>query len=206
MADRKFYFAIHTHLVRLRELPPDDDYIFSVRDPIERFYSGFYSRKRKGQPSLFAEWTPEEEWAFAKFSEANDLAEALSAEDEEIRCAALSAMKAIGHVRTMHLDWFDNPYKVFYGQRQPLMVLRQKSLGSDFRALARWLNLPSSVELPDDPVMAHRNDYSKTPPLSHVAQENLKLWYAYDIAFVAHTERFAARRVEELSCSATLGL
>ena len=42
--------AAHGHRITLSDLPKDAVYFFSIRDPIARFYSGFYSRKRKGAP------------------------------------------------------------------------------------------------------------------------------------------------------------
>lgn len=193
-----YLFVLHEHEQRLRDLPAGDPYVFAVRDPLERFYSGFYSRKRKGQPRILSEWTPREQRAFARFTDANDLAEALTAEDLELRCAALSAMTGIGHVNTAHLDWFDDPHEMFYGDRPPLMVLRQSQLNADFSALASLLNLPSTVHLPHDNVSAHRNDYSQTPPLGALARQNIRSWYATDIAFVEIAESFAARKTAEL--------
>ena len=39
------------------DLPPDARYFFSIRDPIARFKSGFYCRKRKSLPRYEIEWT-----------------------------------------------------------------------------------------------------------------------------------------------------
>jgi hypothetical protein len=36
------------HRGRLMDISGNDRYFFSIRDPISRFKSGFYSRKRKG--------------------------------------------------------------------------------------------------------------------------------------------------------------
>lgn len=193
-----YFFVLHEHEEQLRDVPAADPYVFAVRDPLERFYSGFYSRKRKGQPRILSEWTPREQRAFTRFADANDLAEALTAENIELRCAALSAMTGIGHVNTAHLDWFDDPYEMFYGDRRPLMVLRQSQLNTDFSALVSLLNLPPTVHLPQDNVSAHRNDYAQTPPLSALARQNIRSWYATDIAFVEIAESFAARKTAEL--------
>ena len=48
--------GIHVHQLphskKLYELPLAINYFFSIRHPITRFKSGFYSRKRKGQPRI----------------------------------------------------------------------------------------------------------------------------------------------------------
>ena len=66
------------HFARLMQLPENSRYFFSVRKPETRFVSGFYSRKRKGQPLFFNEWTKHEAIAFGLFDDANELAENLS--------------------------------------------------------------------------------------------------------------------------------
>ena len=83
----------HKHRVRLNDLPPEAEHFFSIRDPITRFKSAFYSRKRKGQPRIFIDWSPEEKEIFSTFEHANDLAEALF-EDSSRGSLAFGAMKA----------------------------------------------------------------------------------------------------------------
>jgi hypothetical protein len=58
------------HRSKLRDIDENDQYFFSIRDPISRFKSGFYSRKRKGQPRIYSEWTPHEAAAFKSFEHA----------------------------------------------------------------------------------------------------------------------------------------
>ena len=70
-------FVKHSHSVRLRDLPPPAEYFFSIRNPVSRFVSAFYSRKRKGLPRFHFEWSPDEELAFKTFEHATNLAEYL---------------------------------------------------------------------------------------------------------------------------------
>ena len=44
--------------------------------------------------------------------------------------------------------------------------------------------------LPDDPVTAHRGDYSNVPELSPKALANLRQWYSHDYAFVRMCEAY----------------
>lgn len=169
----------HGHSKKISDLPADAVYFFSVRHPVSRFVSAFYMRKRKEQPRLYREWTPGEQEAFERFSEANDLAENLFSPSGEGR-AAFAAMQSIGHMSFQH-RWF-NVRDVFCA-RPPLCVLRQERLNDDVAHLLRLLGVAHAVDLPTDNTRAHRNDYSQIPPLSAKAIENLKAWYAVDIEY-----------------------
>lgn len=72
---------------------------FVFRDPVERFVSAFWSRLRMGRPRNNSMWSAEEAIAFQWFATPNDLAEALSGEDERLYSAAQFAMSAISHLR-----------------------------------------------------------------------------------------------------------
>jgi len=156
--------------------------------------SGFYSRKRKGQPRYYVEWSPREQRAFEVFAHANDLAEALFS-DGELGAQALNAMTGILHVSTPQLSWFDDPWDLFYGARRPFFVLRQGRLRQDFAAMARKLSLPVEISLPEDRTSAHRNDYAGVPPLSDLAIKNLQRWYAADIEFFRLAQAYAVEQL-----------
>lgn len=181
--------AAHGHRVKLSDLPKDAAYFFSIRDPITRFYSGFYSKKRKGAPRLYVEWKPGEEKAFSRFSEANDLAENLFAEGE-IGVHAFSAMQTIGHVRQPQHSWFAD-IETMLVEHPPICILRQEHLQNDVYWLGRALGITTDLTLETDTVKAHKNDYSATPKLSAKAIENLKLWYAADLQFYKLADAWA---------------
>jgi Sulfotransferase family len=84
---------------------PQAKAIFFIREPIARFVSGFYSRKRQGQPRYHYPWTPQEQKAFTRFNTPNDLGEALSSFNPFHRYAAISAMQSIHHVRHTYLTF-----------------------------------------------------------------------------------------------------
>jgi hypothetical protein len=173
----------HPHTVRLADLPAGAPYFFSVRDPVSRFYSAFYSRKRRGQPRIYSEWTQGERKAFGRFAQATELAESLFTGSAVGRSAA-SAMATIGHVRQHQHSWFDNAERLFE-DLPPLCILRQEHLAADVDGLITALGLEGEFDLETDPVKAHRNDYSQAAPLSDLAIANLKRWYAADIQFNA---------------------
>lgn len=168
----------HPHSTRLQQLPSQDAYFFSIRDPVTRFRSGFYSRKRKGQPRIYSEWTGYEAAAFADFEHANDLAESLFSEGELGR-KAFEAIKSITHTSRNQVHWFD-ACGGFLKLRPPLVIIRQEHFAKDMAVLQVKLGLKDPLVLPVDRVQSHLNDYSDTPPLSDQAVRNLCRWYSQD--------------------------
>lgn len=171
------------HSKKLYEIPFQMSYFFSIRDPISRFKSGFYSRKRKGQPRIYAEWTPPEARAFERFEHANQLAEALFREDEP-GFEAAQAIQSIRHTAMQQIDWFER--LSFLDMRPPVWVIRQEKFEADFGVLLSRLGLGvrfNDLQPARDAAAAHSNDYSAAPELSALARENLKRWYARDFVF-----------------------
>lgn len=180
----RFRIVGQKHRTRLSDLPEDLRYFFSIRDPVTRFRSAFYSRKRRGRPRYDNPWSRTEELAFAKFEQANDLAEALSAADDRDK-SAFWAMSTIGHVCTQQVDWFHRAGLIFE-HRPPVHVVRQEHFRKDFAVLLQRLG--SSIRLEDLTVVeasptAHVFDYSTTPPLSDLAKRNIETWYRRDVEF-----------------------
>ena len=174
----------HPHRTTLADLWASSDcpsYFFSIRNPITRFYSGFYSRKRKGLPRIYVEWSDLERQAFEYFNDANDLAENLF-KNSALGIEASSAMQSIRHVKDHQHSWFNDFEEIFHS-RKPICILRQENLTEDVQYLFKKLNIVEKINLETDKVKAHKNDYSNKPPLSELAIENLKIWYAKDIIF-----------------------
>lgn len=183
---KKVAIVKHGHDVFLKDIPADEAYAFSIRDPLSRFRSGFYSRKRKGQPKTYNEWNAYEAEAFATFDHANDLAEALFAEGD-LGLRAFGAMKTIRHTAQNQSDWFYCCGN-FLTVRPPVWIIRQKHFDTDVQDFARRAGLDVTFALSDAPERAHRNDYSDIPPLSDKAVENLRRWYVQDFEFLRACE------------------
>lgn len=177
----RFVIQKHPHHVMLSNLPVTAPYFFSVRDPVTRFVSGFYSRKRKGQPKLYVEWTANEASAFAAFDHANDLAEALFAPGD-LGQQAVFAIKSISHTARGQVDWI-SPMGYFLTHRPPIAILRQEHFNTDLALLSAHLGEDMSRYITANPALAHRNDYSSVPELSPKAIANLERWYVQDRMF-----------------------
>jgi len=195
-ANSRYAMELHQHHFTLMDLPPGDKVVFFLRDPIARFVSGFYSRKRKGQPLHFSEWSLGEAKAFSHFHTPNQLALALSSEDQRTREAALRAMNSIFHVRASYWDWFKN--ERYFRSRLPdvLFIGFQERLDKDFEILRKVLELPSDLALPKNDVEAHRNPGALDTSLALEAIRNLREWYAADYRFMRLCREIRAGRAE----------
>lgn len=181
-------FVIESHQCRLIDLPTDRKYFFSVRHPIDRFYSGFYSRKREGRPKNNAPHSADEAKYFAMFQDANDLAEALDA-GNHLEISARAALQAIMHVKDRQADYFSD-YKEFLETRPPIFILRQEHLASDLVRLWNELGI-GRPQIPSDPVTAHVNpSKGQLPNLSQRAKANLEIAYREDIKFFKKAMEF----------------
>jgi len=189
---QRYRFVRHPHRRTLDDVPAGQKYFFSIRDPITRFKSGFYSRKRKGQPRIYSEWTAEEALAFQHFEHANELAEALY-EDSERGRLAYSAMRSISHVARHQVGWLGE-HGFFLETRPPVHIIRQERFDEDLAGLLRRLELDIEVSLSPDPKIVHRNDYQRTPPLSALAVGHLRVWYSADFVLYRLCERWLEGR------------
>lgn len=176
--------VVHQHDTTLAEVSPGEKAIFALRDPVDRFVSGFNSRRRQGRPVHNVDWTPAEASAFGDFWTPNVLAEALSAPDDKERARAISAMQDIRHVNTSYADWLVSVDYVRVRRPHILWVGLTQRLSEDFAELLQLLGLPPDCKLPDDPRMAHRRLETDPTWLSERAVNNIQKWYAGDYAFM----------------------
>lgn len=180
----RYELRLHDHEVTLTDVPRGERVFFTVREPIDRFVSGFYSRRRQGQPRYHYPWSPQEETAFRTFATADSLAAALSCSDQERQTAAVAAMNSIQHVRDSYWRWFDSP-RYFTGRLEDvLLILWTPALTESFAQLCGLLEVRGDVGLPGDGVSAHRGPGGIDRTISEPARANLRTWYASDYAFL----------------------
>jgi len=178
------YIIAHKHDVYLKDIPESAPYFFSIREPISRFVSGFYSHKWIVQNNLDANWKNYVDFAYKKFDEANDLAEALF-EDGTRGSDAAAAIKSIRHTSQNQIDWFCC-HGFFLHVRPPIWIIRQDNFESDlFELLYRANICEHADEILKNLSTRVRNptNYSCSTELSGKAVRNLKIWYSQDIAF-----------------------
>ncbi len=184
-----YHIVTHNHDVVLKRLPKREEYFFSIRDPANRFKSGFYSRQRKGMPKGYAEWSSHEAKAFSDFASANDLAESLF-EDSEYGRKAIAAILSIRHTSMDQTHWFYNCGNFLHSDKPPFTIIRVEMFDSDFSDFHEKLGLHETYLPSEQKIVAHRNDYSKTPELSDIARANLRHWYRQDYQFLTYCEHW----------------
>lgn len=188
----------HRHDVFLRHIHKDADYFFSIRHPVSRFKSGFYSRKRKGAPRMMREWSTDDTFAFETFEHATDLAESLF-EKSDRGFRAWAAMKSIRHTAQNQSDWFYTRGSFLY-TRPPIWILRQENFDADLAVFFKRANLDlgaGKTAITSSAKAVHANNYTDIPPLSEKARDNLMVWYAQDIAFYDMCENWITQTAKD---------
>jgi hypothetical protein len=171
------------HDLKKRHINLNQKYFFSIRSPINRFVSGFYSRKKKGQPRIYKEWSAEEKIAFKKFKSANQLAESLFLKNKKGQ-DAIRAIQSIEHCNSDQIDWFSG--SDFFGNNPPLSIIRHEFFEHDIILLCKKLNIKKEILKKikkEIKIKEHYNNYNKIKPLSKKAIFNLKKWYVKDVYF-----------------------
>lgn len=186
----RFRIILHDHKTTLKDIRPGEKVFFCVRDPIERFVSGFYSRQRQGRPTYRARWRKAEKIAFSQFSTPNALGMSLSSRDEMERSRAASAMRSIAHVKSFYRDWLINENYVKERSEDIFFICHQENLTDDFDALVKLLHLPVTLSLPAlNSEAAHSNPLKLDKRLDVEAYSNLKKWYEEDYAFLVFLDK-----------------
>lgn len=173
----------HPHEVSLQRVPRGEAVVFFVRDPVSRYTSSFYSRRRQGRPRFIRDWSPEEAEAYGIFATPNELALGLTSDDAGRRAAAVRAMRNIVHVRSSYWDWFISEQYLRSRRSDLLFVGAQESFAGDVAELSRLLG--AGLELPNDDCLANRNPTDVDKSLSEQALRNVVDWYAKDYDFLA---------------------
>ena len=199
---RDFTFTHNWHDVKLRHIALGNPYFFSIRNPITRFFSGFYSRKRKGRPKFDVPWSNHDAKAFAFFPHANDIAESLFESDFSGKMARY-AVNSIDHLRNHQIEWFeDRGY--FLDLQPPVWIIRVEYFEHDFNNLLRALDIGIEIkdlDVSNDPIQIHKNDYGDSIPLSTKAIQNLEHWYLRDFYFYDSCEDWLTHRESYLDPS-----
>jgi len=188
----KFIIMTHGHATSIKDIPSGEKIIFFLRDPLSRFISGFYSRKRKGKPRYNIEWRPLEKEIFTIFETPNELALSLSDTSSVHYSLALEAMDYIQHLR--HYDNWYTDFDYFNSRVEDIFFIGfQESLDKDFIKLKEKLLLDTSCALPTDDIAAHRNPKGLDKHLDNIGKEALLKHYKDDIQFYSLCKKLASK-------------
>ena len=188
---------IAPHKTKLKDISSESDYFFSIRNPISRFVSAFYTRKNKGGERYLKDWSPDETMAYSYFPEANDLAESLFVKGEQGRLA-LAAMQSVGHIAMHQIDWFVSA-GFHLTLRPPIWIIRQEYFEPDFNDFISRSKIPVSMDMLRGFINnenSNKTDYKSEVFLSSAAIHNLNIWYSRDMAFYNSCESWLLSRLK----------
>ena len=179
---------LHPHHTTLADIPVGERVICILRDPVERFVSGFNSRLRRGAPRFDRPWNAGEEIAFARYDTPGALADGLVADDPQ----AIEAMHAIRELGRAQADWL--PQALIEQRRGDLLWIgHNDTLDNDFERLKGLLSLPRDVRLPADDIAAHRTPPEYSRSLSPTGRRALQEMFACDYRLIAWAREMAVR-------------
>lgn len=179
----KYEIRIHAHKVGMRDIPEGEKVILFLRDPISRFVSAFYSRKRRGLPRYLNRWKPHEEELFEAFQTADEMAQALSDESSPFHDLALRGINRIGHMKPFS-QWYGD-FDYFESRMKDVLFIGfQDRLDADYSRLLKILEVGVWSELPQDDVKAHKSPTDEDKSISEHGQRFLKEWYRQDYEFI----------------------
>jgi len=154
---------------------PRDQVVFFLRDPLARFVSGFNSRLREGRNGDIPH-SPAEKLAFSHFATPNDLAEALSSEDNDVQDRALAAVASMMHSSMHYRDWVGDAEYLSRRLDRIAFVGMQESFDADVRRFFESLGWTRETEI----AVYHQAPPSASTFVSELAEKNLRAWYADD--------------------------
>jgi hypothetical protein len=180
---RGLELILHGHDISLDAIDPAESVIFSLREPVSRFVSAFYSRLRCGQPRYFFPWSELEKRVFSAFPTPEALALSLADSSAGHHNLAQEALEGIRHFRRLN-RWLIGEDVLIARRSQILFVAFQESLARDFEILRQLLDLPSSVALPTGEVEAHRSPPGLSKQIARPGLEALSRWYSEDVRLI----------------------
>lgn len=164
-------------LVSTRKMSVDRRLVLIFRDPIERFCDAFASRLAQGHPEYHAPWSNEEAIAFSFFGSANDLAEALTSDDQRLKSASRYAISNITHLRHSYEFYLQSSEMLKYEHEQGniLVCCEYKNTLTHLDRISETLGISATADVSE---MSHS---MVTTDLSKLAQQNLNHELANDV-------------------------
>lgn len=174
--------VLHPHAYKLKDVPEGEFAFFCLRDPIDRFFSAWYSRQTEGRPRYYIPWSDEERRAYEVYPTPQLLVGDLASGDEERHQRAVWALDHIIHMKAMwrKLAWPKNLERVL---PKIVYIAKQETLDQDFENLKTLLQLPEGLHLPRGKAAHKRTDPVDTS-LDDAGRKALQRHYAPDYELI----------------------
>ena len=163
----------HSHKISLDMIPLGHKVFFVIRNPIERFISGFNRRLIRGSPSsmknlrftLLREepgsnnWNSEEKLVFTKYNSVLEFIESMFSANKSLRNESLRNLRKIKHLGVLgsYWDFFANKEYLESRKEDILFALRLENLDADFSVLLGMLGISNPFKLPQLGAEANSN-------------------------------------------------
>jgi len=173
----------YAHKTGLRDIVEKDrvgNVMFFIREPVSRYISAFNSRLRMGYPRHQGKWSTDEEIAFGHFKTPNELAEALSSGDVELRENALHAMTCIRHLKRAYEHYLGSTDLLEQEIDRIYFIGATEHLESDFSLMRTLLGVSPDIEMPTDDYGAHRTPDGFERTVSELGRRNVMDYYKTD--------------------------
>jgi hypothetical protein len=182
--NKGYRIICHPHRFTLKDVPVGQGAFLFIRDPLDRYVSGFCSRKRKGYPKNNIPWTEGEAIAFQTFSTPNKLAESLNSSDIKLKERGIKAMNEIQHVNSHLSRWYGGVEYFSKRVNDIVMIGRTEVMEKSFRFLKKKLGIKDIVSLPENKKDRHQAPGIIDRNMSERARQNIKIWYKEDYEFI----------------------
>jgi hypothetical protein len=173
---------MHTHTshrniqVRKNLIQENKTILLLVRDPVTRFISIFYYWLQRKRFMNF----------FTVFKDANDLAEALTSDNNDIRNMAINALNTIVHFKQGFKYYLCDEETIINNINNFKFVIRQEYYSEDFKPVYDYLcktgNINETTNI-NKFLKSKRNttaNYNSKKHLSQLAINNIKIFFSED--------------------------
>ena len=170
-----------SHSSCIEDVPVGDKIVMILRDPISRFVSAFYHRRRMNK-----DHTEQEKQIFSHFTTPNQLAASQANPYCDKHKLALSALSDIGHTNCVS-DWYKSIEYFNSRVDDVLFIGFTETLDIDFENLKKLLHIPFGIALPKQHYQSNKGPRWVTNEYKTVSEPGLtflKEWYKQDIEFV----------------------
>ena len=177
-------------IMKLYHLNPKQKYIFSIRNPIDRYMSGFMSRKNKSD--LYSkEYYSIESFGFFLYQNLNTLAEELYSKNLIKFLKARIAIRCIPIINENIFSWFS---VIDLKKRPPLFIFETSNIEQD------WKNFCSIFNFNKNDIIKYSHMRNKTigkkTKLSNLALNNIKKYYKKDFEIYEYCLEFKSLQIK----------
>lgn len=137
----KIYFLSHAYT--FKDIPKGYKIVFVIRDPQERFVSTYYSRRKKGQPTYFVEWSNSEKEFFNKYKDFTDVLRDIRQKPDSL----WAYMRDLQHIRQGYSYYLYGNEYIASREEDIFFILNINYLENDLKNFSTLLGIRLNNEI-----------------------------------------------------------